>query len=498
MAAKAVHLRISLPCNPLHAPKNPAMPKIAVTDIDLDPYLFDALFNGSPKEIEAALAAASPEKARAHARATSNYSGMNALLNALSKGASVANGGVIASDLEALEAVRLLAPLSDLSFVEPSLRKNALMLAFEQKKTLCAAFLAPLSDAAQRNAHGHSALAIALAKGARKGAVGIDAEMVKKAHAQALKCVVQGIEPTAEQWEEIARVAVENGDPELLEDASHHCGLGEIQVEEGLLHGGRGSEFGSLLFLAARGSSAEVIETLLRAGLNPEEGRPRNPQFTEGTTPLMHAVHESATRVADFSTSGQENEPRLACVRALARVSDPTARNVIGEGALSIAIEHSAAQSLKILLAHGHSPNTVDDDGFTALHLAVTLHAETAFEKTDRAEECIEALAEVSDLKRKNKAGETALDIAISSGDVHVIDILLGAMSPEQAHDAMAKVHAALFPRGARKLEARELEKSMSDERATIFYSARATAAERAGGSGEEKPKSKPKAKTRL
>jgi len=90
------------------------------------------------------------------------------------------------------------------------------------------------------------------------------------------------------------------------------------------------------------------------------------------------------------------------------------------------------------------------------------------------------------------------LDIAISSGDVHVIDILLGAMSPEQAHDAMAKVHAALFPRGARKLEARELEKSMSDERAPIFSSARATAAERAGGGGEEKPKSKPKAKTRL
>ena len=103
------------------------------------------------------------------------------------------------------------------------------------------------------------------------------------------------------------------------------------------------------------------------------------------------------------------------------------------------------AELVRLLLAKGISPDTADEYGSTSLHIAAKEGNSVI------AERFIEAKA---DINRKDKDGNTALDLAIFYGHSHVVELLsnMGAkktegLSPIQAQED--EIHSAFEAKNA-------------------------------------------------
>jgi len=406
----------------------------------LDEKTHELIFNGSAANVLALLSSVSPERAK-ELMDTRNASGETPLIAAVSreKTQEAETPNVFDFDL-----VKALIPFSDTDAAAGWDKRTALMMAFALQRPDCAAVLAPLTDCEKKDRNHETALEIAL----RFGAGAENGSPAAKSYIEAVKCVALSVPSKTVPWEDMARLAVEHDEIELLREAAKHCDLKAIRLENSRRPNGA---HGSLLFAAIAGASESVAALLLDAGVDPEEKL----DFADGATALARAIIEFTQ-----GQRGKEGETkrkrRLGCMQTLARATDPLTTTHSGYTALMLAATNGVVEAVKILLACGHSPNTKGERGHTALRCAL---------ESSRAREgvvaCMEILAPKTDPSIQSESGETTLERAIEKRDVEAIDILTGVLSPKATEEAMAKVLAKLFPRSARALEARELEKAI-------------------------------------
>lgn len=100
-------------------------------------------------------------------------------------------------------------------------------------------------------------------------------------------------------------------------------------------------------------------------------------------------------------------------LRSGAAVDVRTAR---GRTALLIAAERPSSDIVKLLLGNGADPNAVDEKGWTPLMAAAFM---------GRAANALALIEGGARLEVKNKAGETALDIARKEESQDVVEILV-------------------------------------------------------------------------
>jgi ankyrin repeat protein len=212
---------------------------------------------------------------------------------------------------------------------------------------------------------------------------------------------------------------------------------GRVEIVKRLLEAGaranaQGSDGGTALSLAAKGNYSEILELLLDAG---------GDQSLPGTwreTPLYAAVVQGAIEAADVLVwrganldrvvggltvlllSAALNNTRLVrlFVEAGADV-DVKADAIDGATALHFAATRGNRNMLRFLKAAGSWLDTVDNDGHTVLHIAVTAGSAPAVE---------EILSwRAIDVNAVTDRGETPLHIAAVNGSLRIAELLVDA-----------------------------------------------------------------------
>jgi ankyrin repeat protein len=155
------------------------------------------------------------------------------------------------------------------------------------------------------------------------------------------------------------------------------------------------------LSFAAEGGSAPLVDELVARGARVDDAT------RKGWTPLMFA-----------------SKPDVAAA-LLRHGADVDARTAGGSTALLIAAQGRSAETVSLLLAKRANPNAVNDDGWTPLMAAAYAGA------------AANARALVDGGARKdvrNRAGETALDIARKQNAQGVVDVLLALERSADPH----------------------------------------------------------------
>jgi len=351
---------------------------------------------------------------------------------------------------EALACVRVLLQASGvgaINAVRATDGRNALMIALFSKHDEVALAIAEhsgvdLSHSIEQDGKRASALDIALSTGTD----GDWADDEGRAHAKILDLLSDAIEPTQEQWVLIAQRAVPHGNLRLLKKALDRS---QIELESLRIPMAGGKESTSVVMAAARAGDAKMLSFLLAQGCS------ANARDTVG---------ESSNGTALMKASERGDKPGyLECVKVLVAVADVEALDRQDSRAIEHAMRMCLLDHFMILMAHSDLGRS-NSAGDTLLHELVARSVKKSGSRVAEEDrlKMIEALAPKVDLGARNKAGDTALDIAMRGRSWECIDALIGAMSPKGAVVAMAQVTLAMLPRAFRLIEAHALETAVS------------------------------------
>ena len=232
-----------------------------------------------------------------------------------------------------------------------------------------------------------------------------------------------------DEWRFVASLAVSEGLRADLKMAASRCDISQAlplarapKETDGFIHH-------SLLHYAAtheREAIWELAPVLLKAGADPLA------RDKKGRTILMALAYGSSSP---------------AQLDQLLPVSDVNAQDDKGLTPLMFCVKSIYAgspENMQSLLAAGANANLIDENGDTALMMAVR----------GRSFDRVQILAGKTDLSIQNKKGETAASLAIERGKMEILDELCAQMTPEQAAEAGRMTLRALLPKGFPRMEA--------------------------------------------
>jgi len=303
----------------------------------------------------------------------------------------------------------------------PSIHWTALMYAAAQGQGDCVQILAPLSDPALRDFEGRSALDIAMALVERELAC------LTTTVSDGLLALARHNEPTAQQWLQLAQWGVLANHPPLLRAALDHCDARKLTIARQYR-----AHADPALNVAAECGLADALQCLLDAGADPlGRGGERDRSALE-------------CAVDGFPHNAPGCSDCAAILRPLALAAP---ESMVAESALLHAIASDSGLTRTFF--------AVPDLNFKNAHGNTALHLAARFKNT----EILEALlVRGADIRLRNEAGLTPLDIAFADKNWPVADALMSKMSAKEVARAMQQMTATLFPRSTPQFEAIVLE----------------------------------------